>query len=69
MWASRYGLTWFMNPNVVPQPDQPIALTVAGMRHLDAATPLLSHSWQPSNFLSMCSVTLCRPQRNWSLCP
>lgn len=38
----RYALTWYMNSGMfVPQPDQPIALTVAGLQYIDAAQPLL----------------------------
>ena len=41
MWASAYALTWFMNPSSTPQLDQAIALTVAGLWHLDKTEPLL----------------------------
>lgn len=36
-----YALTWYTNPSNLPQPDQTIALTVAGLRHLPEAAPLL----------------------------
>jgi hypothetical protein len=41
VWASPYTLTWYMNPNQVPQPDQQIALTIAGLRYVKEAEPLL----------------------------
>jgi hypothetical protein len=40
-WSSGYGLIWYLNPSLLPQPDQQIALTVAGLRYIDSAGPLL----------------------------
>jgi hypothetical protein len=41
MWASSYALTWYMNRSEVPQPNQQIALTIAGLRYVKGAEPLL----------------------------
>ncbi|MCW2942634.1 MAG: hypothetical protein JWN00_5619 [Actinomycetia bacterium] len=38
---SRYGLTWYQNSGQLPRHDEPMALTVAGLRHLPAAESLL----------------------------
>lgn len=36
-----YGLTWRMDSYMQPQAENPVALTVAGLRHLPEAEPLL----------------------------
>jgi hypothetical protein len=37
----RYELTWRQDSHMQPQPDNPIMLTVAGLRHVPEAEPLL----------------------------
>jgi hypothetical protein len=39
--SQAYGLTWRSDSHMQPQPDTAIALTVAGLRHLAQAEPLL----------------------------
>jgi len=42
MWSSKYALTWHTNAITGPPlPDQPIGLTVAGLRHLPESQALL----------------------------
>ena len=40
-WSSRYELTWRMDSHMEPQPDNRIALTVAGLRYMPQAESLL----------------------------
>lgn len=40
-WSSTYGLIWYEHSGLEPRDDQLIALTVAGLRHLPEAEPLL----------------------------
>jgi hypothetical protein len=40
-WSSKYELTWRMDSHMEPQPDNEIALTVAGLRYMPQAESLL----------------------------
>jgi len=40
--SPNYGLTWRQDPHMQPRQDSRVALTVAGLRHLPEAEPLLA---------------------------
>jgi len=51
MWGMKYSLAWYMNPGPTPNPDQQVALTVAGLRYIPGAASLIDTLLRTVEFL------------------